>query len=119
MKMVRAWWLMAHTRTGVEISEGEYGVLKREWKKAAAKNSGWHHSDETRRKFHETRKGRKAWNKGMKMPEWMVKKNSEAHKGKPSPNKGKPRTEEQKRKQSESMKRRYANGMTPWNKRAS
>lgn len=50
---------------------------------------GHRHSDETKRKISESKKGKGTWNKGVPMSEEQKKKLSEAHKGKPAVIKGK------------------------------
>lgn len=108
-KMVFAWWLLAHTREGLEISEEEYGALKRELASAMAERSkgnhyrrGTHHTEETRRKMSEAFKGRH-------FSEETKRKLSEAHKGRPGFWKGKHRSDETKRKMSEARKRYFEN----------
>ena len=89
-------------------------------------NPGHHCSEEARKKMSEARKGRQAWNKGVKMSEEFCKNNSEAHKGNQNHkgkhhseetkmklseiNRGKRRSEETKKKISETYKRKYQTG---------
>ena len=44
--------------------------------------SGFHHSDETRKKMSEMKKGKPSWNKGIPMSEETKKRQSESHIGK-------------------------------------
>ena len=110
--MVKAWWLMAHTHEGVEISEGEYDVLKREHSRVSSELmkgkpgffAGHRHSEEAKALMSEHLKGRPAWNKGVNLSEETKRKMSKAHKGKSSPRKGVHLSDETKRKLSESHK---------------
>ena len=90
--MTLAWHRMRHVQgKDIEISEEEYGTLRREYSevKAAERRGkpggmlGKHHSEETRRKYCEDRKGRKAWNKGIPHTEEYKRKMSERCKGIP------------------------------------
>lgn len=107
--MVYAWIrLHSDNKRKVEISEEEYGALKRELASAMAERSkgnhyrlGAHHTEEARRKMSESRKGKKCG----PMSEERKRKISEAKKGKPGVNKGKHFSEEHKRKISEARRR--------------
>ena len=72
---------------------------------------GKKHTDESRLKMSENRKGYTPWNKGITPPEEVRRKISKANTGHPTWMKGKKHTEESKRKMSEALK-----GRTPWNK---
>ena len=65
-------------------------------------DSGYTHSDESRKKMSKALKGRTPWNKGKKMSKEYCKRNSEAHKGlrtgEDHPMYGKTHTDEAKRK---------------------
>lgn len=65
---------------------------------------GKKHSEESRKKMSDAKKGRIPWNKGKKASEESRKKMSEAKKGKPSSFKGKKMSEETRRKLSELKK---------------
>lgn len=89
--MVKAWWILAHTHEGIEISEKEYGVLKREHSRVSSELmsgkpgffKGCKHSEESKSLMSEHLKGRPAWNKG-KTGIWneeQLKNISERHKG--------------------------------------
>lgn len=80
-------------------------------KKGKTYFKGKHHTEETKKKQSEAKKGEKnpnygkhTWNKGIPQSEEHRKKNSESHKGKPSPNKGKHLSTEIKNKISETLK---------------
>lgn len=106
-KLVFAWTLLAHTVEGVEISEEEYGKLRREVAKAMSSlNSGRKHSEESRKHMGDSRRGKKRG----PLSEETKRKISEAMKGKPSPKKGKPgkpHTEEWKRQHAEAIRGRH------------
>lgn len=95
--MAAAAWCMAHTRDGIEITEEEYGKLRREFVMAM--------------------KGRPSPSKGIKWSKESREKLSRSKKGKPHPwqvgktpwNKGKktgPHSEESNRKRSQTLKGR-------------
>lgn len=109
-KMAFAWHRMVHVQgKDVEISEEEYGRLKRAYSEAKSmerrgKSSGMlgkHHSEETKKLYSEQRKGRKAWNKGIPHTEEYKLKMSERCKGIP-------KSEETRRKMSEAHKAHWA-----------
>ena len=62
------------------------------------------HSDKSKKKMSEIKKGRIPWNKGMKASEETRRKLSESHKGKNTWIKGKKMSEESRRKMSEAKK---------------
>lgn len=69
---------------------------------------GKKHTEDTRKKMSEAKKGRPSWNKGLHniFSEGTRKKLSEAKKGEKNPLFGKTHTEETRRKISEALKRR-------------
>lgn len=86
-------------------------VLSEETKeKIRSKAIGRKHSNESKKKMSNTRKGNIAWNKGKPMSDDQKRKLSESNKGKPNYAMRKPKTEEHKRKLSEKLK-----GRKPWN----
>ena len=68
---------------------------------------GVHHSDETKRKISEAKKGTPGYWRGKHFSDTHVNKLSETKKGKPSNNKGKSMSEEQKKKISESKRGKH------------
>ena len=99
-KMVFAWSLLHSTNDHTEISEEEYGKLKREFAVAnSALHKGKRASIETRRKMSAVRKGRPGhlpWNKGRKgcYSEETRKKLSAARSKQENPFKGHTHSEE-------------------------
>jgi hypothetical protein len=69
-----------------------------------ADNTGYKHTEKTKKKMSEAKKGGTSWNKGKKASDDTKKKMSESHIGKVSPNKGKKFSDEWKKKMSESHK---------------
>lgn len=77
-RMAAAAWCMAHTRDGIEVTEEEYGKLKREFviamKERQSPSKGVKWSKESREKASKAKKGksrpnmkgRAPWNKGLK-----------------------------------------------------
>jgi len=61
-------------------------------------HTGRTHTEESRRKMSETRKGRVPWNKGKKASEEVCRRMSESRKGRIPWNKGKPPTEDTRRR---------------------
>ena len=74
-------------------------------------NYGKYHSEETKQKISETKRGTPTWNKGIPLTEECKRKMSESLKGRKSPMEGKHHSEETKRKISETKK-----GTPAWNK---
>ena len=110
MKMTYAWHRMRYVQgNDAEISEEEYGRLQREYSEAKAderrgKPSGMlgkHHTEETKRRYSESRKGRKAWNKGIPFDEDYKRRMSERCRGIP-------KSEETRKKMSEAHKAHWA-----------
>jgi len=67
-------------------------------------HAGCAHTDETKRKISEAKKGKTPWNKGKPMPVETRKKQSKAKSGENNPNWGKKLSEDHRRKLSESRK---------------
>ena len=123
-KMVQAWRFMSHTREGLEISDEEYGILKRVYASLPGPNAGKRFTEETRRKMSEAHAGQvnwwlhgaTPWNKGKTYhssyhpTDEHKRKISESHKGLTPWNKGKHLSEEDRRKKSIANK-----GHKPWN----
>lgn len=100
-KMAAAAWLMAHTREGLDITEEEYGKLKRNFSAKMKGHPGWNkgnkYSAETRKRMSEIQKRRQKRNppseetrrkisqskKGYHHSLEAKRRMSEAHKGKP------------------------------------
>ncbi len=114
-KLVFAWSLLAYTCDGVEISEEEFGQMKREMCEAHKGHPGYftgHHSEESKRKISESNRGKRRSeetrrkmskaNKGKHLSEEHKRKISEAHKGNRH-------SEETKRKMSEARKLYWEN----------
>ena len=104
-------WARLHfdKKRNIELSEEEYGRIRREWSRSLkgkpGSMTGKHHTEETKRKISNSHKGKPAPNKGKKMgphsEDWKRKVSNSL--------KGKPFTEEHKRKISEAnMRRRHS-----------
>jgi hypothetical protein len=77
--------IISYHNSQEELNQAEYDIIKDWLGNPMCLNiceggigSGFrHHAEETKQKM----KGRIPWNKGKKIPEWLVKLNSEVHKG--------------------------------------
>lgn len=96
IKMGYALRLMCKNKDGLHISFHEYEEAKKidkSLRKIAYKGEknpfyGKHLSDESKKKMKSKLKGRKVWNKGLKMTKETIEKLRNSHLGKNSPNKG-------------------------------
>jgi len=122
-KLVRAWNLIFYTRDGIEISQEEYGRLKREFSAMqSATQTGRKASDETRKKMSESAKGHfKTEEHRQHLSESLTghevsletrQKISAALTGRPGQNLGKSPSQETRQKISNTVKEFYAKNGT-------
>jgi len=64
------WSLGGGSKYTEEIRQTLSRAQKERYKKEIIWNKGKHHSEKTREKISKACKGRKAWNKGLKTPQW-------------------------------------------------
>ena len=101
IKMSYAFWMMNHKRFDNYRNSKMYETIRI---KKSSLRKGYKHTEESKKKISESRKGQVSPNKGKPMNLEQKIKLSEAHKGKLSPKKGIPISEEQKIKISETLK---------------